>query len=159
MSEGESDPRLRRVVEAGRSKGIEVRPRVFPAGTRTSDDAARAIGCDVAQIAKTLVFTADGLPVIFIMSGSNMVDLERAAEVAGAKVERADPQAVKAVTGFSIGATPPFGHLEPLRVYFDEDLLQHPEVWAACGRPDAVFPAEPNALAQASGAVVSRLAR
>ncbi len=158
MTDQQADPRLERVVEAGRSRGIDVRPRLFPEGTRTSEDAARAIGCEVAQIAKTLVFEAGGRPVIFIMSGANRVDAKLAFEACGAEVKRADPDTVKAATAFSIGATPPFGHPEQLDIYFDKDLLQHSEVWAACGRPDGVFPADPAALAKAARATVCRLA-
>jgi Cys-tRNA(Pro) deacylase len=145
------------VVAAGAKEGLEVRPHVFTNETRTSIDAAREIGCAVAQIAKTLVFEAGGEPVIFIMSGSNRVDIDKAASAVGGEVSRADARKVKEATGYSIGATPPFGHATTLRIYMDEDLLAHEEVWAASGRPDAVFPADPHDLAKAAGATIGDL--
>ena len=157
MQIGSDDPRVLHVVASGAKEGLEVRPHVFSNETRTSVDAAREIGCEVAQIAKTLVFEAGGEPVIFIMSGSNRVDLGKAGAVIGDEVKRADANKVKEATGYSIGATPPFGHATALKVYMDEDLLTHDEVWAASGRPDAVFPADPNALAKAAGATIGDL--
>ena len=155
---GASDPKVRRVVEAGRDRGIEVRPHVFSAETRTAMDAAREVGCDVAQIVKSLVFHSNGKPLLFLVAGNNRLDAKRAALAAGVpKVEKADAAGVKAATGFSIGATPPFGHDQEIPVLMDEDLLQHDEVWAAADRPDAVFPANPAHLKSAVDAVVTEL--
>lgn len=153
-----SDPKIQTVVAAGEAKGIVVRPQTFARETRTAQDAAREIGCDVAQIAKSLVFEADGKPVLLIVSGANRVDLSRAAAALGtAEVRRADADAAKDATGFSIGATPPFGHRTELQVLMDEELLLHEEVWAAGGRPDTIFPVEPHALAEAAGATICHL--
>ena len=153
-----NDPKVRRVVEAGRQRGIEVRPHVFSAETRTAVDAAREVGCDVAQIVKTLVFRSEDRPLLFLVAGDNRLDAKRAAHAAGVpEVEKVDAAGAKAATGFSIGATPPFGHDRHIPVFMDEDLLQHEEVWAAAGRPDAVFPTDPTKLQAAVDAVVAEL--
>lgn len=125
--------------------------RHFPAGTRTADDAARAIGCDVAQIVKSLVFTAGGRPVIALVGGANRLDPERLRAVAGGPVERAGAELVREATGYSIGGIPPFGHATELPVYVDRDLLAHQEIWAAAGTPDTVFPITPMRLLELSG--------
>lgn len=152
------DAKVSRVVEAGAARGLEVRPVTFPEETRTAEAAAAAVGCDVGQIVKSLVFEAGGSPILFMVSGANRVDLEVAAAAAGVdELRRADATAAKAATGFSIGATPPVGLASDIPVFMDEDLLQHNVVWAAAGRPDAVFEADPRALARASGATVCRL--
>lgn len=157
-SEHLADEKVRRVVEAGRANGVEVSPVSFPEETRTAADAARAVGCDVAQIVKSLVFQAGSSPLMLLVSGANRVDPKVAAAAAGVEsLERADAVLAKAATGFSIGATPPFGLASELPVLMDEDLLEHDVVWAAAGRPDSVFAVEPRALARASGAKVCRL--
>lgn len=140
------------------AQGLELPVRTYPAGTRTAEDAARAIGCDVAQIVKSLVFTAGGRPVIALVSGSNRLDVERLEALAGAPVARADADVARSATGYAIGGVPPFGHATALPVYMDRDLERHDVVWAAAGRPDAVFPISPARLATLSGARVERLA-
>ena len=153
-----ADEKVRRVVEAGAAKGLTVAPVTFPDGTRTAADAARAVGCDVAQIVKSLVFDGGGSPVLLLVSGANRVDVPTAAAAAGLEtLERADAEVARAATGYSIGATPPIGLANDLPILMDEDLLQHDVVWAAAGRPDSVFAVEPGALARASGAKVCRL--
>jgi prolyl-tRNA editing enzyme YbaK/EbsC (Cys-tRNA(Pro) deacylase) len=139
-------------------QGLELPVRTYPAGTRTAEDAARAIGCDVAQIVKSLVFTAGGRPVVALVSGSNRLDVQRLEALAGAPVARADADVARTATGYSIGGVPPFGHATALPVYMDRDLVRHDVVWAAAGRPDAVFPISPALLAELSGARVERLA-
>jgi prolyl-tRNA editing enzyme YbaK/EbsC (Cys-tRNA(Pro) deacylase) len=152
------DEKVRRVVEAGRAGGIDVEPVTFPEGTRTAEDAARAVGCDVAQIVKSLVFDAGSSPVLLLVSGANRVDLPTAAAALGVgSLERADANLAKAATGFSIGATPPIGLAGELPILMDEDLLRHDVVWAAAGRPDSVFATDPSVLARVSGAKVCRL--
>ena len=153
-----SDPKLARVIEAGRELGIEVAPQTFEKETRTAEDAAREVGCDVGQIVKSLVFAGPDGPVLLLVSGANRVDLAKGAAALGVEsLERADANAAKAATGFSIGATPPFGHATPLPVALDEDLLGYDLVWAAAGRNDSVFPVEPKLLADATGARVADL--
>ena len=140
------------------SQGLEVPVRTYPAGTRTAEDAARAIGCEVAQIVKSLVFTARGRPVVALVSGANRLDVKRLEALAGGRVAKADADLVRSATGYTIGGVPPFGHATALPVYMDRDLSAHDVVWAAAGRPDAVFPIAPARLAELSGATVERLA-
>jgi prolyl-tRNA editing enzyme YbaK/EbsC (Cys-tRNA(Pro) deacylase) len=148
-----------RFAEAAMAQGLHPEARRFPEGTRTAEDAARAIGCDVGQIVKSLVFMADGRPVLALTSGSNRVDESKLAAAAGAnEARRATPDEARAATGFAVGGTPPFGHAERMRTFCDEDLLAHREVWAAAGTPDAVFPLTSSDLVRVSGATVVDLA-
>ena len=141
-----------RVVAAGAELGLVVEPRRFPEGTKTARDAAGAIGCDVAQIVKSLVFVAEGEPFLALTSGPNRADEAKLAELMGVPaVRKADAEEARAATGFGIGGTPPFGHPRKLRVLVDRDLLAHDEVWAAAGTPDSVFPLSPAELVRASG--------
>lgn len=149
-----------RVVAAARALGLEIAPREFPAGTRTAEDAARAIGVDVGQIVKSLVFVADGEPVLALVSGANLLDEVKLAAVAGAAtVTRADAEAVRTATGYPVGGVPPIGHATPLRVFVDEDLLAFEEVWAAAGTPHCNFASSPSELVQATGGVVADVAK
>lgn len=142
-----------RFLQAASEKGLSIKVRRFPEETRTAADAARAIGCSVDQIVKSLVFMADGEPVIALTSGSNRADPKRLAELLGANdVRRATPEEARGATGFAIGGTPPFGHPAQLRVLMDADLDRHELVWAAAGAPDAVFPISPSELRAASAA-------
>jgi prolyl-tRNA editing enzyme YbaK/EbsC (Cys-tRNA(Pro) deacylase) len=144
---------IERFTESARLLGIEPQVRRFPEGTKTAADAARAIGCDVAQIVKSLVFMADDRAVIAFTSGANRVDPPKLAQVAGAsEARRATPEEARAATGFAVGGTPPFGHPAPLASYVDPVLLAFQEVWAAAGTPDSVFPLPPQELVRATGA-------
>jgi prolyl-tRNA editing enzyme YbaK/EbsC (Cys-tRNA(Pro) deacylase) len=129
----------------------------FPEGTRTADDAARAIGCSLGQIVKSLVFTAAGQPVVALVSGANRLDTVLLGRLAGEPVAKADADATRTVTGYSIGGVPPFGHVQPLAVYVDRDLLAYDVIWAAAGRPDSVFAIRPERLLEISGGVVADL--
>src|SRR5688500_13831054 len=152
------DPKIGRVVAAGRERKIEVVPVSFPADTRTAADAARAVGCDVGQIVKSLVFVAEHEPVLLLVSGANRVDLTQAAEALGvSRLDKADADTARAATGYSIGATPPLGLATEMRILLDEALLDHETVWAAAGRPDSVFEVDPRQLEAATGATVTRL--
>jgi prolyl-tRNA editing enzyme YbaK/EbsC (Cys-tRNA(Pro) deacylase) len=143
-----------RFREASVGTGIEIEPTRYPDGTKTAEDAARAIGCDVAQIVKSLVFVVEesGEAVLALTSGANRVDTEKLAAHVGAAVRRANADDVRAATGFAIGGTPPFGHPRPLRTLLDPVLATFPTVWAAAGTPDSVFPLSPEDLARATGA-------
>jgi Cys-tRNA(Pro) deacylase len=153
-----SDPKVARVVEAGAALGVDVAPVTFENETRTAVDAANAVGCELGAIVKTLVFRGDDGPILLLVSGANRVDLERAAsEVGVAELGKADANEARAASGFSIGATPPWGHEARLPIFMDEDLLAYPEVWAAGGRTDTVFPVTPKDLARATEARVCRL--
>jgi prolyl-tRNA editing enzyme YbaK/EbsC (Cys-tRNA(Pro) deacylase) len=140
-----------------RSAGLDLEVRSFPEGTRTAEDAARAIGCQVGQIVKSLVFTANGAPVVALVSGANRVDTGKLAEVAGGPVGKADADTARSATGYAIGGVPPFGHATRLAVFVDRDLLSYEVVWAAAGRPDAVFPIQPARLRELSGGIVTDL--
>jgi len=143
---------LERFLAAARSEGIDPAVRRFPEGTKTAEDAARAIGCQVGQIVKSLVFVADGEPFLALTSGANLADTDRLAGLLGAReVRRANPEEAREATGFAIGGTPPFGHPQALTVLVDRDLLGYEEVWAAAGTPDSVFPIVPGELVRASG--------
>jgi prolyl-tRNA editing enzyme YbaK/EbsC (Cys-tRNA(Pro) deacylase) len=131
----------------------------FPEGTRTAVDAARAVGCDVDQIVKSLVFVADGTPVLVLTSGGNRVDPAKVARLTGAAaVRKADADEARTATGFAIGGTPPFGHPRPLTVLVDRDLTRFERVWAAAGTPRHVFAISPAALLDASGGQVTDVA-
>jgi prolyl-tRNA editing enzyme YbaK/EbsC (Cys-tRNA(Pro) deacylase) len=132
--------------------GIAVKE--FPQGTRTAPDAARAVGCELGQIVKSLVFIAAGRPVVALVSGANRLDERRLAAVAGDPVSKADAETARAATGYSIGGVPPFGHATAVPVFMDRDLLGYDVVWAAAGRPDSVFEIEPGRLHELSGAQV-----
>ena len=152
-------PGLARVLAAAASAGLPIEVERFPEGTRTAADAARAVGCNVAQIVKSLVFIADGEPVIALVSGADRLDPARLAAAVGATVvRRADGDEARTATGFAIGGVPPFGHTRPLTIVMDERLLAHDLVWAAAGLPDAVFKASPRELRAAAAASVAPLA-
>ncbi len=142
-----------RFLQAARVESLEPDVRRFPEGTKTADDAARAIGCDVGQIVKSLVFMADDRPVMAFTSGSNLVDEAKLAEIVGAvSVHRATPEEARTATGFAVGGTPPFGHPERLTCVVDNDLLAWAQIWAAAGTPDSVFPLSPADLLRVTGA-------
>ena len=153
-------PNVQRVVEAGAARGLTIAPRRFPEGTKTAVDAAAAIGVDVGQIVKSLIFAVDGEIVLAYVSGANQLDEQKlAAAAGGAKCGRVDADAVRVATGFPIGGVPPFGHVTHLRVFIDPDLLQYDEVWAAAGTWNDVFGIEPHELVAASDGLVTDLKR
>jgi prolyl-tRNA editing enzyme YbaK/EbsC (Cys-tRNA(Pro) deacylase) len=129
------------------------------ATTRTAPDAARAIGCRVEQICKSLVFRAKSSerPLLVIASGVNRMDLAKVSGSASEPVEMADADFVRQHTGYSIGGVPPVGHRTKLETLIDEDLLQHSSIWAAAGHPHAVFELTPAELIQMSGGRVVKL--
>jgi prolyl-tRNA editing enzyme YbaK/EbsC (Cys-tRNA(Pro) deacylase) len=131
----------RRVQEAVAARGFAFRVVEFPASTRTAADAAAAIGCEVAQIAKSLIFRtkAEKRPILVIASGVSRVNEKRLRDLVGETIEKADADYVREQTGFAIGGVPPVGHREGLAIFIDEDLLTLGEIWAAAGTPNAVF--------------------
>ncbi|MEX0868066.1 MAG: YbaK/EbsC family protein [Nitriliruptoraceae bacterium] len=138
--------------------GLELDVREFDAGTRTAADAAAAIGCDVAQIVKSLVFIAGGTPVLVLTSGANRVDESRLAALRGVDAVRpATADEVREATGYAIGGTPPFGHRTPLDVICDADLCAFDVVWAAAGTPRTVFAIDPDMLIELTGAHVTEV--
>lgn len=149
---------VERVAEALRTAGLPAEIRMFDQETRTAEQAARAVGCDVGQIVKSLVFMAADRPVLVLCSGANRVDTSRLAALCGGPVRQATAEEAREATGFAIGGIPPLGHDRPLETLLDETLLAYPVVWAAAGSPRAVFPVEPARLAEATRATVARLA-
>ena len=137
--------------------GHGVNVRAFPEGTRTATDAARAVGCELGQIVKSLVFTAGGRPVVALVSGANRLDEDKLGALAGGAVVKAGAELARSATGYAIGGVPPFGHATAVPVYMDEDLLRYDVVWAAAGRPDTVFQIEPARLLELSDARVADL--
>jgi prolyl-tRNA editing enzyme YbaK/EbsC (Cys-tRNA(Pro) deacylase) len=128
---------------------------VCPAGTRTAIDAAAALGCTVAQIAKSIVFRAAQRPAVVITSGVNRVDPARAGAALGVKLARADADWVRTATGFAIGGVAPVGHLTPPLLLLDEDLMRLDPIWAAAGSPSHVFRTTPAELRRITGAAVA----
>ena len=162
MSEmnGDVHRNVRRVIDRGAELGVDVVPRTFPDGTKTAQDAANAIGCDVGQIVKSLIFAVDGELVLAYVSGANQLDEAKLAAAAGGqRCSRVDADAVRTATGFPIGGVPPFGHATELRVFVDPDLLEYDEVWAAAGTWHDVFPLSPDQLVAASGGAVVEVRR
>ena len=153
-------PNVTKVLNAASERGLTLSTRTFPDGTKTAVDAANAIGVQVGQIVKSLIFAVDGNVVLAYVSGSNQLDEKKlAAAAGGTKCARVDADTVYKVTGFPIGGVPPFGHATHLSVYIDPDLLQHDEVWAAAGTWHDVFSIAPADLVAASGGTVVDLKR
>jgi Cys-tRNA(Pro) deacylase len=159
MSE-QQHPNVVRVVEAGAARGLTISPRRFPEGAKTAADAASAIGVQIGQIVKSLIFGVDGQLVLAYVSGANQLDEKKlAAAAGGSKCARVDADTVREATGFPIGGVPPFGHTTHLQVFIDPDLLQYDEVWAAAGTWHDVFGIEPHKLVEASEGLVTDLKR
>ncbi len=144
---------VERFVEAARGLSLDLAVVRYPQGTKTAADAASAIGCEVGQIVKSLVFMTEAGPVLALTSGASRVDPEKLAGLAGAaRVRRATPEEARAATGFAVGGTPPFGHPDRVPTFLDLGLLAYEQVWAAAGTPDSVFAIAPGDLLRASGA-------
>jgi prolyl-tRNA editing enzyme YbaK/EbsC (Cys-tRNA(Pro) deacylase) len=125
----------------------------FEQSTHSSAEAAAAIGCDVAQIAKSMMFrAADGQPVLVVASGANRVNEKKVAALLGQKIKRADPAYVLTHTGVAVGGVPPIGHIVTPVVFLDRDLGRHGTIWAAAGSPNAVFALTPADLVRLTGA-------
>ncbi len=146
-------PSAQKVQDALRQHGLSGMVVELPASARTAQDAAQAIGCEVAHIVKSLVFqgahTQQG--ILVLASGVNRVDEPLLSVLVGEPIQRAPAAFVRLKTGFAIGGVPPLGHAEALLTFLDADLLQHPVLWAAAGTPSAVFqltPAELQAVTQ-----------
>jgi prolyl-tRNA editing enzyme YbaK/EbsC (Cys-tRNA(Pro) deacylase) len=152
---GDELPRaVARVKAAADALGIAVEIRQMPESTRTAEDAARACGCEVGQIVKSLVFRGrnSGKPILLLVSGKNRVDEQAVATVIGEPIVRPDAAFVRETTGYAIGGIPPFGHDGALDTYIDRDLLSYNSVWAAAGMPNAVMRLDPKAMADRLGA-------
>ncbi|MEU9335029.1 YbaK/EbsC family protein [Streptomyces sp. NPDC048290] len=153
--ESAAHPRFAEALLALGLADVGGRVRRFPDATRTAAEAAAAIGCELSQICKSLIFAADGVPVLVLMDGASRVDVERVREELGAqRVTRAKADVVRETTGYAIGGVPPFGHRSRTRVLADRSLLAHDLVWAAAGDPHTVFPMEPKELIAHAGATL-----
>lgn len=155
-------PTAQKVAEAAHQLGLEIEIKQFTETTRTAEDAANAIGCDVAQIVKSLLFVVDGQPTMALVSGVNRLDEKKLAGLCGVgkkKVKRANADIVREATGFAIGGVPPFGHQTELPIYIDRDFEQFDLIWAAAGTPNTVFPISPADLVRATGGTVATLKR
>jgi len=149
----------RRVQDALRERGFEHEVLEFEVAMRTSAEAARVVGCEVAQIAKSLVFRAErtGRAVLVIASGAHRVDEPRIGELVGEPISRADPDFVREHTGYAIGGVPPVAHARPLETLVDEDLLRRDTLWAAAGHPNALFRLTPDELVRMTSGRVARV--
>jgi prolyl-tRNA editing enzyme YbaK/EbsC (Cys-tRNA(Pro) deacylase) len=142
---------MARVAQAAAEAALSIRILKMAQSTRTAQEAADAAGCDVSQIVKSLIFenTQTGKLDLVLVSGAHNADMDYISERYGLSFARCDVRRVRDETGFAIGGVAPIGHLAPIKVYMDRTLLDHPEVWAAAGRPDSVFSVDPKALAAA----------
>ena len=146
-----------RVQAALIAAGVEARIEEFPSSTRTAQEAAATVGTTVGQIVKSLVFLAGDSPVVALVSGVNRLDTQRLAALSGAAIDKADADAVRQATGYSIGGVPPIGFPVPIPTFIDRDLLQYDVVWAAAGTPRHVFPIAPQELVRITGGQVADL--
>lgn len=137
-----------RVQNALNEHNLELTVVELPGSTRTSQEAADTIGCEVSQIAKSLIFRGkeSDTPILVIASGDNRVNERKLKAVVGEKVEKPDADYVLVETGFAIGSVPPVGHIKDIVTYIDEDLMEHKVIWAAAGTPNAVFCLTPQDL-------------
>jgi prolyl-tRNA editing enzyme YbaK/EbsC (Cys-tRNA(Pro) deacylase) len=149
----EISPTARRFQKVLDELGLNRRVREMRQTTRSAKDAAEAVGCEVEQIAKSLVFkgAASQRAILVIASGANRVNEAILAEVAGEPMLKADADFVRTKAGYAIGGVPPVGHPHPLTVFIDEDLLRCPLIWAAAGTPQAVFHMTPQELLRITG--------
>ena len=153
-------PSVERVMAAAAGAGLVLEIIEYPDGTRSASDAAAAVGCDVAQIVKSMVFSGDDGLVLALTSGAHQVDADKLASIVGVgNCGRADADRVRAVTGFAIGGVAPFGHRTPIPAVMDPHLLEFERVFAAAGTPRHVFGIEPQVLRELAGARVSDFTR
>lgn len=163
VSDQRDHPAVTRVLEAAARKGVTLAITTFSESTHTAEEAAAAVGAELGQIVKSLVFVAPGErglePILCLVSGANRVDLPRlAAVISEPEVRRATAREANDLTGFVIGGIPPIGHTRPMRIVMDPDLGRHEVVWAAAGLPTAVFPVPPATLVILANATVAPIA-
>ncbi|MEM7095518.1 MAG: YbaK/EbsC family protein [Actinomycetota bacterium] len=155
-----STPATERFAAAALEQGLDVEVVRFPKDTRTAQQAADALGCELGQIVKSLIFKADDELVLVMTSGANRVDQQQAAPLFGVEeLGRADADECRSATGFAIGGIPPCGYPSPVRSVIDEDLLQYDRIWAAAGAPDAVFELTPADLQRVTEGTVAAVAQ
>ena len=149
----------RKVQQALQVLGLDLQVIELPGSTRTALEAAQAVGCQVGQIVKSLIFKAkrSQRPILVVASGSNRVDERRIEALIGEPLGKADADFVRQQTGFVIGGVPPVGHTQRLETFIDEDLMQYAEIWAAAGTPHAVFRLTPADLVKMTGGQVTAI--
>jgi prolyl-tRNA editing enzyme YbaK/EbsC (Cys-tRNA(Pro) deacylase) len=152
-------PSAQRVQDVLAKQGFSNQVVEFSESTRTSAEAAAAVGCEVGQIAKSLIFqgATSHRPILVIASGDNRVNEKAMAVHAGEKLQRPDAEFVRLHTGFAIGGVPPLGHDQPLTTYIDADLWRYERIWAAAGHPNAVFALTPDELTAMTGGTVVKV--
>lgn len=153
-------PSAQRVQDALHAQGFTNQVVELPDTTRTAAEAAAAVGCMVAQIAKSLIFTGKqtGQGILAIASGANRVNEKALQALVGEKIGKADADTVRLLTGYVIGGVPPLGHAQALITYVDQDLLQYAQIWAAAGHPNAVFALTGEELVAMTGGQVAAIA-
>jgi prolyl-tRNA editing enzyme YbaK/EbsC (Cys-tRNA(Pro) deacylase) len=152
-------PSAQKIQDQIRSLGYDYTVIEHTHSTRTAQEAADRAGCELGQIVKSLIFKGkdSGKPILILTSGANRVDEQRISEYAGEAIGRADADFVRAVTGFAIGGVPPFGHVQKLETYFDEDFLKYETIWAAAGTPNAIFEVKTADLQKITDAKIARV--
>ncbi len=151
-------PTAQKVVDAAHALGLNIEVTEFEASTRTAEDAAKAVGCAVGQIVKSLLFVVQGQPTMVLVSGANRLDEKKLARLCGVgrkQVKRGDADIAREVTGFAIGGVPPLGHATALPIYIDTDLQHFDVIWAAAGTPNTVFEITPQALIRSTNGTVA----
>ena len=150
---------MQRVARDAERLGLDISIKEMDQPTRTAEEAAAAAGCEVAQIVKSLIFERgdNNSLVLVLVSGAHNADMTKLHSIVGADLQRADPRKIREVTGFAIGGVSPIGHLTKLPIYMDETLLDHKTIWAAAGKPNAVFKVDSQSLQQAIQARVRRV--
>ncbi len=152
-------PSAQKVQDALRNLGFDLTVIEHAESTRTAQEAAERVGVTLGQIVKSLIFKGkvSGKPILVLTSGSNRVNEKCIKDYAGEKIERADADFVRDVTGYAIGGVPPIAHLQQMETYLDEDLMQYGVIWAAAGTPKAVFELTPTDLQRMTGGRVERI--
>ena len=154
-----SNPSAKKIQNILRELGSSYKVIEFTESTRTAQEAADRVGCQLGQIVKSLIFKGltSNKGLLVLTSGSNRVDENKIAQYVGESIGRADAEFVRTVTGYAIGGVPPIGHIQPLETYIDEDLLYYPDVWAAAGTPYAVFQLPASDLVKLTGGRIVRV--
>lgn len=149
---------VRKVEKALKAHGLECQVLNMKETTRSAQDAANSLGCQVEQIVKSLVFMTKKTkkPILVVASGANRVNTKKIRNLLSEPIKMADPDFVRAKTGFVVGGVPPLGHSNPLETFIDEDLLKYPEIWAAAGSSNTMFKLSPDDLQKITkGQVIS----
>lgn len=159
MSENVLSKSAQSVQDALSKKGLQCKVVQLSESTRTAQQAAETIGCEVAQIVKSLIFRTklSNKPILVLASGVNRVNEKMIEEQVGEQIAKADADFVREVTGFAIGGIPPVGHKQKIDTFIDQDLLAFQEVWAAAGTPNAVFSLQAKDLESLTGGKIIRI--